>query len=64
MNPTTADLVTIIGEQTVEIRLLRRSLAELQKKITEAQAQIKITTAALAARDQAAAESEPEPESP
>jgi hypothetical protein len=65
MQPTAADLVAQIGEQAVEIRLLRRQLEAAQKALAAAQAQSKLVAAALAAKDQARAETdpcEPEPE--
>ena len=48
MNVTASEMTAIIGELTVENRILRRQLAEAQNSL-------KITAAALAAKDQAQA---------
>lgn len=55
MNVTPHVLVMQIGEQAVEIRQLRLELDRARRRVEELEAQNKIVTAALAAKDQAGA---------
>jgi len=49
---TTADYLLVIGDLTVENRVLRGQIAARDAKLAELQRQLKITAAALAAKDQ------------